>query len=250
MQRLKNIIYNRNKANSIDDDDDEMPRLNGVPADEIISTQPITEIDPDTLQSLLGIAVNILKQTIDNENQTMTNLVSIALDILKQTVGPPPSESIYTMPKPDVRYSNLTFEVTHKDNGQEQPKSTMSTITVLYEDVNDKLKITGYSIDNGENSENSETNEIYKKIIEALNLGDINLETLIEDLKTSKKKEIITDIIKKLTEENKIDQKDEQIAIDYLNIYLEKLAEAVSKLKGSVVETGESVNALKERLNN
>jgi hypothetical protein len=127
----------------------------------------------------------------------------------------------------------------------------MSTITVLYEDVNDKLKITGYSIDNGENSENSETNEIYKKIIEALNLGDINLETLIEDLQNEeKKKEIIINIIEKLKEKNKIADNEEKIAIDYLNIYLEKLAEAVSKLKGSVVETGESVDNLKKKLNN
>lgn len=245
MQSIIGKTANTNNTNSSEGEDDDMPRVDK----NSDSDPPTIEIDPVPLQDLVEIAVNILKQTIDNENKTMTNLVSIAVDILKQTVGPPPSESIYTMLKPDVRYKDLTFKVTHKDNGQEQPESTMSTITVLYDDVNDKLKITGYKIKNGENCENGENGGIYKTIIDELNLGKLNLETLIEDLKSPEQKtQIITNIIKNLKEKNKIADNEEKIAIDYLNLYLDKLGEAVSKLKRNTDSALVDVNDLEERI--
>lgn len=176
-------------------------------------------IDPDTLQSLVGIAVDILKQNIDNENQTMTNLISIAVDILKQTVGPPASKSsIYTMPEQDMRFSDLTLTVTDTDKGEKQPELLLSTITVKY-DARNKLKITGYDIKNGDAGDG-----IYKKIIDELNLGEINLADLKEP---SKKQQIIKNIVDRLKKEFNIGDE------EYKKIeeYLEKLAEAVSNLK-------------------
>jgi hypothetical protein len=234
LKSLKNLV-SRNTTNISNDNDNDIRY-----PDRLDSAPPTTEIDPDTLQNLVGIAVNILKQNIDNENQTMTNLVGIAVDILKQSLGTSTADSIYTMPKPDVRYSDLSFEVIHKDNGgKPETKSIISTIRVLYDDENDKLKITGYSIKNGETGE---TNEIYKKIIEEL--SDINLGDLNEPIE---KKTIITNIIEKLKKDEKIDQKDEKIAMDYLDIYLDKLGEAVNQLKRNVVGMGNDVNRFLER---
>jgi len=231
-----NKLINRKSTNSATTDAN---TTNTTDATNTTTDANTTDTTSIPLQELVEIAVNILKQNIDNENQTMTNLVSIAVDILKQSLGTSTADSIYTMPKPDVRYSDLSFEVIHKDNGGQETKSIISTITVLYDDVNDKLKITGYKIDNGETGE---TNGIYKTIIEEL--SDINLGDLNEPIE---KQAIITKIIEKLKKDEKIDQKDEKIAMDYLDIYLDKLGEAVNQLKGNVVGMGNDVNRFLER---
>jgi len=233
-------LFSRNNSNSENDETDENPRVgqtvrqNRMPEkeDEIMNIDPNTlEIDDDTLQSLVGIAVDILKQNIDNENQTMTSLVGIAVDILKQTVGPPPPKSIfYTMPEQDMRYSDLTFKVTDTDNGKKQPELVLSKITVKYDDAEDSIKITGYDIKNGDAGDG-----IYKKIIDELNLGEINLADLNDP---TKKKQIIKNIVDRLKKEFNIDDE------EYKKIeeYLEKLAEAVSNLKKNADELETTVN--------
>jgi len=239
MNMFKNL-FSRNNSNSENDETDETPRVgqtviqNRMPEkeDEIMNIDPNTlEIDDDTLQSLVGIAVDILKQNIDNENQTMTSLVGIAVDILKQTVGPPPPKSIfYTMPEQDMRYSDLTFKVTDTDNGKKQPELVLSKITVKYDDAEDSIKITGYDIKNGDAGDG-----IYKKIIDELNLGEINLADLNDP---TKKKQIIKNIVDRLKKEFNIDDE------EYKKIeeYLEKLAEAVSNLKKNADELETTVN--------
>jgi hypothetical protein len=184
----------------------------------------MSEINPDTLQSLVGIAVNILKQTIDNENQTMTNLISIAVDILKQTVGPPASKSIfYNMPEQDMRYIDLTLTVTDTDKGTKQDKLVLSTITVKYDDDDDKLKIIGYDIKNGDGS---------KEILKEFDFGDINLADL-QDQK--KKQEIIKNIVDRLKKEYKIDSAQEKSIKEYLG----NLGKEIDNLKDVVVEKNE-----------
>jgi hypothetical protein len=181
----------------------------------------ILDIDPYTLQSLLDIAVNILKQKIDNENQTMTNLISIAVDILKQTVGPPASKSMfYTMPEQDMRYSDLTLKITDTDKGTKQPELVLSTITVKYDDATNKLKITGYDIKNGDG---------YKEILEELDLGKLEIADLSGPDKADKIEEIITILKEKYgiggEDENKIKEYLENLGkvIEILNEEVEKI---------------------------
>ena len=221
------------RSNSSNDDDDDAPRI-GVTSngqkrmsmldhenDIVEIDDDILDIDPYTLQSLVGIAVDILKQNIDNENQTMTSLVGIAVDILKQTVGPAPPESIfYTMPEQDMRYSGLKFTVTDTDKGTKQPELVLSEITVKYDDVRNKLKITGYDIKNGDGS---------KEIIEELDLGKLKISDLNGPDKSKKIQEIITKLKKKYgiggEDENKIKEYLENLGkvIEILNEEVEKI---------------------------
>jgi len=222
MNMFKNL-FSRNNSNSENDETDETPRVgqtviqNRMPEkeDEIMNIDPNTlEIDDDTLQSLVGIAVDILKQNIDNENQTMTSLVGIAVDILKQTVGPPPPKSIfYTMPEQDMRYSDLTFKVTDTDNGKKQPELVLSKITVKYDDAEDSIKITGYDIKNGDGS---------KEILKELDLGDVKISDLSGPDKANKIQEIIT----KLKNKYPIEGEDEKKIRDYLD----NLGEVIDEL--------------------
>ena len=222
MNMFKNL-FSRNNSNSENDETDETPRVgqtviqNRMPEkeDEIMNIDPNTlEIDDDTLQSLVGIAVDILKQNIDNENQTMTSLVGIAVDILKQTVGPPPPKSIfYTMPEQDMRYSDLTFKVTDTDNGKKQPELVLSKITVKYDDAEDSIKITGYDIKNGDGS---------KEILKELDLGDVKISDLSGPHKANKIQEIIT----KLKNKYPIEGEDEKKIKDYLD----NLGEVIDEL--------------------
>jgi hypothetical protein len=179
------------------------------------------DIDRYTLQSLVRIAVDILKQNIDNENQTMTSLVGIAVDILKQTVGPrAPKSSIYTMPEQDMRFSDLTFKVTDTDKGKKQPELLLSEITVKYDDARNKLKIIGYNIKNGDGS---------KEILKELDLGKLKISDLSGTDKADKIKEIITKLKKKY---NLSDGDDEKI-----KEYLDNLGKVIEILNQEVKET-------------
>jgi hypothetical protein len=180
------------------------------------------------MKELLDVAVDILKKNTETKVDSseiedvsiipMNDLVNIAADILKQSMGESSDDETYTMPKSTVRYKDLKITVTNKDNGQEQPESTMSTVTVLYDDVNDKLKITGYKIDN-----ESKENEIMKE----LDLGEINIRKLQD---SSTRTETIEQIITQLKEQINIAPADE----DELKGYLENLGKVIDVLHNTV----------------
>jgi hypothetical protein len=226
---------------------------------EDTATEDMQWINPETTKNLIDIAVDILKQTIDNETQAMTSLVGIAVDILTKTIEARTNEIPrtdkgygfkgitlptleYTLPKASVRLKDIIITTKHvnyydrkgspvtppeSDESDEQsPESNVkkiSRIAPLYDGMNN-VKITAYTIEDYENGENGEKNE---KIITELNLAEIKLTDLQNP---EKKQEIITNIIENLKKDHDVDGDTEKSIEDYLG----KLGEAINRLDGKV----------------
>jgi len=242
---------------------------------ENTATEDMPWINPETTKNLIDIAVDILKQTIDNETQTMTSLVGIAVDILTKTIEARKDEIPrtdkgygfkgitlptleYTLPKASVRLKDIVISTKHvnyydsrgspvtppeSDESDEQsPESNVkpiSRIVPVYDGMNN-VKITAYTIEDYANGENGEKNE---KIINELNLGEIKL----TDLQNPKKKqEIITNIIENLKKDHDVDGDTEKS----IEEYLDKLGEAINRLDGNVEGLGEDVDQIVKNINN
>ena len=266
---LENPIRERPSLDELEDYNDDTN--SGV---EDTVTEDMPWINPETTKNLIDIAVDILKQTIDNETQTMTSLVGIAVDILTKTIEARTNEIPrtdkgygfkgitlptleYTLPKASVRLKDIIISTKHvnyydregspvtppeSDESDEQsPESNtkiISRIVPVYDSMNN-VKITAYTIEDYENGENGEKNE---KILKELNI-DVNL----ADLKNpDKKPEIITNIIENLKKDHDIDEDTKKSIEDYLG----KLGEAISKLKVNVDVLGEGVDVLEKKVKN
>jgi hypothetical protein len=235
---------------------------------EDTATEDMPWINPETTKNLIDIAVDILKQTIDNETQTMTSLLGIAVDILTKTIEARTDEIPrtdkgygfkgitlptleYTLPKASVRLKDIVISTKHvnyydssgspvtpsestesDEQSAESNVKPISRIVPVYDGTN--VKITAYTIEDYENGENGEKNE---KIITELNLAEIKLTDLQNP---EKKQEIITNIIENLKKDHDVDLDTEKSIEDYLG----KLGEAISKLKGNVDGLGEDVDQI------
>ena len=207
-------------------------------------------INPETTKNLIDIAVDILKQTIDNETQTMTSLLGIAVDILTKTIESRKDKGYgfkgftiptleYTLPKASVRLKDIVITTKHvnyydrtgspvtppeSDGSDEQsPESnvkTMSRIVPVYDGTNN-VKITAYTIEDYENGENG------AKIIDELALGDFNL----EDFQGENKEKTIEKII------NNLKKKYPHVGENLIKEYLGKLGEAIDQLKSTIVDS-------------
>lgn len=226
-------------------------------------------INPETMANLIDIAVDILKQTIDNEKQTMTSLVGVAVDILTKTIEARKGDKgygygfkgftlpalEYTLPKASVRLKDIVITTKHvnyydsngspitppeSDESDEQsPESNVkpiSRIVPVYDGMNN-VKITAYTIEDYENGVNGEKNE---KIITELNLAEIKL----TDLQNPEKKtEIITNIIENLKKDHDVDGDTEKSIEEYLG----KLGEAINTLDGKVSVLKNGINNYKNK---
>jgi hypothetical protein len=211
-------------------------------------------INPETTKNLIDIAVDILKQTIDNETQTMTSLVGIAVDILTKTIEARKDETPrtdkgygfkgitlptleYTLPKASVRLKDIIISsktVNYYDiNGSPVTPSesteshAISRIVPVYDGTN--VKITAYTIlddENGENGENGKNGS--QKIIDELDLGEINL----AELKGENKEKKIQEIIENLKKKFKIDSEQENSIKDYLD----RLGGVIDALHNTVID--------------
>uniref|UniRef100_A0A6C0D6M8 Uncharacterized protein n=1 Tax=viral metagenome TaxID=1070528 RepID=A0A6C0D6M8_9ZZZZ len=220
---------------------------------EDTATEDMSWINPETTKNLIDIAVDILKQTIDNETQTMTSLVGIAVDILTKTIEARKDDKgygfkgfrlptlEYTLPKASVRFKDIIISTKHvnyydskgspvtppesSESDEQSPESNtkiISTIVPVYDGMNN-VKITAYTIKDNENGDN--------EILDKLGLGDFNL----EELKGENKTEKIQEIIKKLQKKYKIDNAQEESIKEYLG----KLGEEIDNLKAVVLEKNE-----------
>ena len=196
------------------------------------------------LNDLVNIAVNILKQTTkkdifdDNSNASVPvkALLSIALDILKKTEKPDKEYSIAQSARfKDIVISIETVNKYDKTGSKMDAKSEsiLSTITPIY-DANNILKITGYKI---EDSKNEATDG--NKLIDELNLAEVNLTELQNP---EKKPEIIKNIIEILKEKYKIGEDEEKS----IQEYLDKLGETVNNLKTNVEGLDDDVKKLQK----
>ena len=258
-----------------DEDDDDADTNSAV---EDTATEDMSRINPETTKNLIDIAVDILKQTIDNETQTMTSLLGIAVDILTKTIEARTNETQesrkdnkgygfkgitlptleYTLPKASVRLKDIVIRTKHvnyydingspvtppeSDESDEQSSESntklISRIVPVYDGMNN-VKITAYTIEDYENGVNGEKNE---KIINALNLAEIKWTDLQNP---EKKQEIMTNIIENLKEQYNIGENEEKLLEEYLG----KLGEAINKLKGNVDGLGEDVHQIVKNINN
>jgi len=208
-------------------------------------------INPETTKNLIDIAVDILKQTIDNETQTMTSLVGIAVDILTKTIEARKDDTLgrdkgygfkgitiptleYTLPKSSVRFKDIVISsktVNYYDNSgspvtpsESTESHAISRIVPVYDDTN--VKITAYTILDDENGENGENGS--QKIIDELDLGEINL----AELKGENKEKKIQEIIENLKKKFKIDSEQENSIKDYLD----RLGGVIDALHNTVID--------------
>jgi hypothetical protein len=170
-----------------------------------------------TIKDLLGIAVNILSKTSEDNttdktvkttDKTVKDLLGIALDILKK---PTDTSKTVVLPESSLRIKDIVISVQQSDNHDD----VLATVTPEYDGT--KIKITGYKILSDSKTGSNE-------IIKTLGLVDINLADLND---SSKKQQIIQEVVKKLSTEYKIDQEEYQKIEQYLN----KMGDAVNLLK-------------------
>jgi hypothetical protein len=214
-------------------------------------------INPETTKNLIDIAVDILNQTIDNETQTMTSLVGIAVDILTKTLEARKEDKgygfkgitiptlEYTLPKSSVRFKDIVISTNHvnyydnsgspvtsteSDESDEQSaeSNAISRIVPVYDGSN-IVKITAYTIEDYENGENGKNGENgSQKIIDELDLGEINL----AELKGENKEKKIQEIIENLKKKFKIDSEQENSIKDYLD----RLGGVIDALHNTVID--------------
>jgi len=170
-----------------------------------------------TIKDLLGIAVSILSKTSEDNttdktvkttDKTVKDLLGIALDILKK---PTDTSKTVVLPESSLRIKDIVISVQQSDNHND----VLATVTPEYDGT--KIKITGYKILSDSKTGSNE-------IIKTLGLADINLADLND---SSKKQQIIQEVVKKLSTEYKIDQEEYQKIEQYLN----KMGDAVNLLK-------------------